>query len=152
MLECKFKFFKDTESKYDVSYTLFDEHGNVIDAGMVPYEPKTPIKTMNEAKHRVAQALSMRLKYTRPGVQIKMNCLNPASDFLTRSEMYRIARGLEEPQPTKPEASCVASDNDQQYEVVCVGQGLWTIRKSQTQYYTEQEAKTELFKRIVNGE
>ena len=152
MLECQFKFFKDTDSKYDVMYTLMDEKGATIDAGRVPYVPlHGPLKTMNEAKKKITQALCMRLKYTRPGVNIKMICKNPQSDFLTKSQMYWINKGM--PTEEQPKVSCVATpdNNEQLFEVVEVG-GIWTIKKHDEPYYTEAEAKTELFKRIVNGQ
>ena len=156
MLECQFKFFRESPTTFQVMWTLADEKGSIIDSVSRKYSPMDgkPIDTMNEAKVKIRATVRMDIKYRFPGRDFKIVCTNPKSDFLTRVEMFAHRRqknkGLAEELsgPTQPVVP--SSDTDQLYEVVEVN-GVWTIVKHTEPYYTEAEAKTELFKRIVNG-
>lgn len=156
MLECQFKFFRESPTTFQVMWTLADENGSIIDSGSRKYTPMDghPIETMNEAKVKIRATVRMDIKYRFPGRDFKIVCTNPESDFLSRVEMLErtrqknkgiVAELLEASQPVVP-----SSDTDLLYEVVEVN-GVWTIIKHTEPYYTEAEAKTELFKRIVNG-
>lgn len=156
MLECQFKFFRESPTTFRVMWTLTDEKGSIIDSGTRKYSPidGRPIDTMNEAKVKIRATVRMDIKYRFPGRDFKIVCTNPESDFLTRAEMYARKRQknkvlVEELSgPTQPVVP--SGDTDQLYEVVEMN-GVWTIVKHTEPYYTEAEAKTELFKRIVNG-
>lgn len=151
MLVCQFRFFKETDNKFQVTWKLINENDDVVDSGVKPYCPlRGPIKTMNEAKSKIKDALYAQMIYAHPGQKIRLLCINPKSDFLTKQQLYRLKHGLE---PVGQLSLPVPERTDEmpQYEVACVS-GTWTIKKHDTPYYTEQEAKTELFKRIVNGE
>lgn len=160
MLECQFKFFREGPATFQVMWSTTDEHGVTIDSGSRKYTPLNgePIDTMNEAKVKIRATLRMDVKYRFPGRDCKFVCTNPEKDFLSRSEMYALSRKkIQAAQGVLdlPETSVVPdSDTDQLYEVVEVltpNGTVWTIKKHTEPYYTEAEAKTELFKRIVNG-
>ena len=87
-------------------------------------------------------------------------CLNPDSDFLSRSEVRALNiqkknQRIEEQTPVivlgEPQEVIRQKPNgERQYEVVEVG-GVWTIKKHDTKWYTADEAKTQLFAKVVNG-
>lgn len=99
---------------------------------------------MNDWRASVGQAARMRVKKELGVTQsIKVVCLNDASMFLTKYEKTK-----------KTRLGTRNSDTDSGERLYTVAQvnGVWTIKKVETQLLTEEEAKTVLFKKIVNGE
>ena len=115
------------------------------------YEAKTtytPVslcpQDMNDWRASVGQAARMRVKKELGVTQgIKVVCLNDTSMFLTKYEKTK-----------KTRLGTRNSDTDSGERLYTVAQvnGVWTIKKVETQLLTEEEAKTVLFKKIVNGE
>ena len=114
------------------------------------YETKTtytPVslcpEDMNDWRASVGQAARMRVKKELGLTQsIKVVCLNDASMFLTKYEKTKKTRLGTQISDT--------SSEDRLYTVVQEN-GVWTIKKVKILLLTE-EAKTVLFKKIVNGE
>ena len=73
-------------------------------------------------------------------------CLNDKSWFLTKGEKANKTRMRAKNQAAE------ATDSDERLYTVAQVNGVWTIKKVETQLLSEEEAKTVLFKKIVNGE
>lgn len=104
-------------------------------------------KDMNDWRRLIAQAARMRiLKECKISQDISVICLNDKSDFLTKGE-----KAIKTRMAAKNHA---AEDSDSGVRIYTVVQehGVWTIKKVEIQLLTEEEAKTVLFKKIVNGE
>ena len=54
-------------------------------------------------------------------------------------------------EPAKIELAAPQISKERLYEVVEVG-GVWTIKKHDDKWYTAEEAKTQLFAHVVNGD
>ena len=73
-------------------------------------------------------------------------CLNDKSWFLTKGEKANKTRLRAKNQAVE------ATDSGERLYTVAQVDGIWTIKKVETQLLTEEEAKTLLFQKIVNGE
>lgn len=166
----KLEFFvRKTGIDIYVADYKFYQNANLLEARTYNYKQRTPIKHFNDAVNRIRGIISLYLgrKYGLKGRDIEVICTNPESDFLTRSEMarrYWAERFGEEYQevaktetkvlvsePEKIESAAPQISKERLYEVVEVG-GVWTIKKHDSPWYTAEEAKTQLFAKVVNGE
>lgn len=165
----KLEFFvrEINEDTYAVDYKFY-QNANLLEARTYMYHARVPVKHFNDAIARIKGivALSMSRKYGVENTKIQKICTNPKSDFLTRSEMakrYWAERFGEEYQeattetevlvsePAKIELAAPQISKERLYEVVEVG-GVWTIKKHDDKWYTAEEAKTQLFAHVVNGD
>ena len=110
----------------------------------------TPIalepQDMNDWRNGIVQAARMRVrKELGIAKDVTAVCVNDKSWFLTKGEKISKARSSTKTPVVKP------STEERLYTVVQEN-GVWTIKKVETQLLTEEEAKTVLFKKIVNGE
>ena len=112
------------------------------------YTPVTVTPTdMNDWRKYIAQAARMRVKKELDiAKDIVSVCLNDKSWFLTKGEKANKTR-----MRTKNQAVEDTDSGERLYTVAQVN-GVWTIKKVETQLLTEEEAKTVLFKKQVNGE
>ena len=102
---------------------------------------------LNDWRRLIAQAARMRiLKECKLSQDISVVCLNDKSEFLTKGEKAKKTRIV-----AKIHAAEESVSGERIYTVV-QEHGVWTIKKVETQLLTEEEAKTVLFKKIVNGE
>lgn len=153
----------------DARYNLYDNEACkwLVNTTYVTYKPQaqvleeSPIDTMNDLKERVRQAIRARIRATL-GIykDIEFTCTNPDSDFLTRSEMFAINKAKRRERADKvgegissnpTEANAVTGAEKRLYEVIKKND-VWTIVKHETELLTAQEAKTQLFAHIVNGD
>lgn len=144
---------KDGEWKTNYRYKLINtETGEVISDVTTTYTPRARIPDdMNEWRTAIAYAARMRVREEHKIFNdMSIVCLNKKSDFLTKGEKSKKTRAskrvaaLAAPQTESVQQDCcyyVVQDN-----------GVWTIKKSASQLLTEDEAKTLLFQKIVNGE
>ena len=112
------------------------------------YTPTTVTPTdMNDWRRFIAQAARMRV---RKELDIRKDiicvCLNDKSWFLTKGEKANKTRMRAKNQAVEN------TDSGERLYTVAQVNGVWTIKKVETQLLTEEEAKTVLFKKIVNGE
>lgn len=110
----------------------------------------TPIalepQDMNDWRNGIVQAARMRVrKELGIAKDVTAVCVNDKSWFLTKGEKISKARSSTKTPVVKP------STEERLYTVV-QEHGVWTIKKVETQLLSEEEAKTVLFKKIVNGE
>ena len=102
---------------------------------------------MNDWRKYIAQAARMRVrKELAIAKDIISVCLNDKSWFLTKGEKANKTRMRAKNQAAE------ATDSGERLYTVAQVNGVWTIKKVETQLLTEEEAKTVLFKKIVNGE
>ena len=164
------KFFvreinKDT---YATDYEFY-QNDNLLEGRTYMYHARIPVKHFNDAVARIRGIVSLSLsrKFGVQNTKITKVCTNPKSDFLTRAEMakkYWAERFGEEYQeaaetetevlvsePAKIELAAPQISKERLYEVVEVG-GVWTIKKHDVKWYTAEEAKTQLFAHVVNGD
>lgn len=162
------KFFvreinKDT---YATDYEFY-QNDNLLEGRTYMYHARVPVKHFNEAVARIRGivALSLSRKFGVQNTKITKVCTNPKSDFLTRAEMsqrywdnrFNDAYGTETETkmlvstPAKIELVSPTISKERLYEVVEVG-GVWTIKKHDDKWYTAEEAKTQLFAHVVNGD
>lgn len=148
------------KNQYAFDYKLY-HNKNVLDAGTYKYFPRQEHDTLNSARNmgRWAVRTAMAKKY---GIKkMKTVCLNPESDFLSRAELAQISRqkrALEQAKPVEnvilgepQKVEIVNTSKERLYEVVEVG-GVWTIKKHNTKWFTAEDAKTQLFAKVVNGD
>jgi hypothetical protein len=159
----KLEYFlrKINDQTYAADYKLF-QNGRVIEERTYTYNARTPIKHFNDANARIKGIISLDIS-RRLGINnktIAKVCTNPKEDFLTRSEMaqrYWTNRANEiygEQAVLIGEAQEIIETpitTDRLYEVVEVG-GVWTIKKHDSKWFTAEEAKTQLFAHVVNGD
>lgn len=160
----KVKFFvrKIDELHFAADYTVF-QNANILETGVYYYTARTEPKHFNEAVMRVRWCLYTKLRTKYGNVPLAQECTNPKEDFLSMKQMCAMAaqRKNEEVlakaaklQPTlfaQPEKIEKKATGERLYEVVEVG-GIWTIKKHDSKWYTADEAKTQLFAKIVNGD
>lgn len=125
-----------------------NETDSVLLETTTTYTPVTVTPTdMNDWRKFIAQAARMRIRkelgITKDIISV---CLNDKSWFLTKGEKANKTRLR-----TKNQAVENADSGERLYTVAQVN-GVWTIKKVETQLLTEEEAKTLLFQKIVNGE
>lgn len=162
----KMEFFvrQISDSQYAVDYKLYN--GNtVMEDATYHYIARVPVRHFNDAVSRVRGIVSLTLKRKYGIKTIECVCTNPNDQFLSRSELshmaYRKKMGIVEPSVATPVDDMVFRSEaqpiekivtgDRVYEVVEVG-GIWTIKKHDAKWYTADEAKTQLFAKIVNGD
>lgn len=125
-----------------------NETDNVLMETTTTYTPvKLTPTDMNDWRRFIAQAARMRV---RKELDIRKDivcvCLNDKSWFLTKGEKAN---------KTRMRAKNLAVENtdsgERLYTVAQVN-GVWTIKKVETQLLSGEEAKTLLFQKIVNGE
>lgn len=110
----------------------------------------TPIslepQDMNDWRNGIVQAARMRVK-KELGISkdVSAVCVNDKSWFLTKGEKISKTR-------SNAKAPVVKTSTEERLYTVVQEHGVWTIKKAETQLLTEEEAKTVLFKKIVNGE
>lgn len=103
---------------------------------------------MNDWRRFVVQAARMRVKKELGlSKDISAICLNDASWFLTKAEKANKTRSN-----TNKCVVAQPADSGERIYTVVQEHGVWTIKKVNIQLLTEEEAKTVLFKKIVNGE
>lgn len=125
-----------------------NETDSVLMETTTTYTPVTLTPTdMNDWRRFIAQAARMRV---RKELDIRKDiitvCLNDKSWFLTKGEKANKTR-------LRAKNHVVEStDSGERIYTVVQEHGVWTIKKVETQLLTEEEAKTVLFKKIVNGE
>lgn len=146
----------------DARYNLYDNEACkwVENTTYVTYKPQAqvleenPIETMNDLKERVRQAIRARIR-ANLGIykDIKFICTNPDSDFLTRSEMIANSKAKRREREGKTSEGITSTTGPEKrlYEVIKKNEA-WTIIKHETELLTAQEAKTQLFAHIVNGD
>lgn len=139
--------FDEEQQGYKYSYDLKKvSDGSVILNETKIYRPRTrTIKTEFDLRHGVRDAIRMYIKYLlKINKRISFRCTN-TSNSITR-------RSLLKPCFNTP---CITKELQKQdkklYSVIQI-QGVWTIKKCTSELLTEEEAKTLLFKKIVNGE
>lgn len=153
----------------DARFNLYDNEACkwVANTTYVTYKPQeqvleeSPIETMNDLKERVRQAIRARIR-ANFGIykDIKFICTNPDSDFLTRSEMFAINKAKRRERAGKdsegitstPAETIAATEPEKRLYEVIKKNDVWTIVKHETELLTAQEAKTQLFAHIVNGD
>lgn len=151
---CDFSFVKTDENTWDVTYDLENLSDHIVISATKPYTPRTlsPADN-NEARSAIRQWLRAMFKIWY-GVAngVKFTCTNPASDFLTRGEKIAKTRATMRVfvQPTVTPV-VHNSNNPRVFEVVQVGK-VWTIIRHESELLSEQEAKTQMFAHIVNGD
>lgn len=148
----------------------FYQNNHVIDEGTYTYRPWKMPENLNAVRNTGRWAVRTHLA-KRYGVrEMTTVCLNPKSDFVTRGELrakamrkkfmekYDLVSTEEKAQeetvlmaePQKIEKFTPVKGG-RLYEVVEVG-GVWTIKKHDTKWFTAEEAKTQLFAKVVNGD
>ena len=154
-LKIEYKFEKIGLKTYRIIYSAHDTEGtiNINDAETL-YHPRQEFANNNQVRNG-CYALMNNMAARTWEFRGKRNivCNNPKEDFLPKNWRWREATGrdtktvelpLDKPMgPVEPNA-CV-------YEVVQADGGVWTIVRHTEPYYTQEQAKVELFKRIVNG-
>ena len=125
-----------------------NETDSVLLETTTTYTPVTVTPTdMNDWRRFIAQAARMRVrKELDISKDITSVCLNDESWFLTKGEKANKTRLHAKNQPVE------GTDSGERLYTVAQVNGVWTIKKVGTQLLTEEEAKTVLFKKIVNGE
>lgn len=125
-----------------------NETDSVLLETTTTYTPVSVTPTdMNDWRRFIAQAARMRI---RKELDIRKDivcvCLNDKSWFLTKGEKANKTR-----MRAKNQAVETTDSGERLYTVAQVN-GVWAIKKVETQLLSEEEAKTVLFKKIVNGE
>lgn len=125
-----------------------NETDSVLMETTTTYTPVTVTPTdMNDWRRFVAQAARMRVrKELGIAKDIITVCLNDKSWFLTKGEKANKTRLRAKNQAVED------TDSGERLYTVAQVNGVWTIKKVETQLLTEEEAKTLLFQKIVNGE
>lgn len=125
-----------------------NETDSVLMETTTTYTPISLTPTdMNDWRRFVAQAARMRVrKELDIAKDIVCVCLNDKSWFLTKGEKANKTRLRAKNQTVE------ATDSGERLYTVAQVNGVWTIKKVETQLLSEEEAKTVLFKKIVNGE
>lgn len=120
---------------------------NILYETTTTYTPITlDPQDMNDWRNGIVQAARMRVKKELGmSKDVTAVCVNDKSWFLTKGEKLSKTRSSTKAPVVKP------STEERLYTVV-QEHGVWTIKKVETQLLTEEEAKTVLFKKIVNGE
>lgn len=159
----KLEYFvrKINEQKYAADYTLY-QNEYILESKTYTYHAHTPIKHFNNACARIRGIISQTLA-RRFGIEnraIQKVCTNPQEEFLSRSEMAQMYLDKRINEIYGDETVLVGEPQeiietpittDRLYEVVEVG-GVWTIKKHDSKWYTAEEAKTQLFAHVVNGD
>lgn len=125
-----------------------NETDSVLLETTTTYTPVSLTPTdMNDWRRFIAQAARMRVK-KELGItkDITTVCLNDKSWFLTKGEKANKTRLRAKNQAVED------TDSGERLYTVAQVNGVWTIKKVETQLLTGEEAKTLLFKKIVNGE
>lgn len=146
----------------------FFQNDNVLDEGTYKYRPWKKPENLNSVRKIGRWAVRTHLS-KRYGVnQMTTVCVNPKSDFVSRAELrantvrkkFLERYNLEETAKEKPEETVLMAEpqkiekctpTDRIYEVVEVD-GVWTIKKHDAKWFTAEEAKTQLFAKVVNGD
>lgn len=145
----------------------FYQNDHVLDEGTYTYRPwKTP-ENLNDVRNTGRWAVRTHLAKRYGVKEMTTLCLNPQSDFVSRAELransvrkkFMKKYNLEEAGTKKEETVLMAepqkiekkATGERLYEVIEVG-GIWTIKKHDSKWYTADEAKTQLFAKIVNGD
>lgn len=149
--------------QYVADYKLYNGN-NLMEDTTYHYIARVPVRHFNDAVNRVRGIVSLMLKRKYGIKKIECVCTNPRDQLLTRSELahmaYRKKMGIIAPKDSdmvlrgeaQPiETLCNTASTERVYEVVEVG-GVWTIKKHDCKLYTADEAKTQLFAKIVNGD
>ena len=104
------------------------------------------LQDMNDWRNGIVQAARMRVK-KELGItkDVTAVCVNDKSWFLTKGEKISKTR-------SSTKTPVVKTSTEERLYTVVQEHGVWTIKKVETQLLTEEEAKTVLFKKIVNGE
>ena len=125
-----------------------NETDSVLMETTTTYTPVTLTPTdMNDWRRFIALAARMRVKKELDiRKDIVCVCLNDKSWFLTKGEKANKTRLRAKNQAVE------ATDSGERLYTVAQVNGVWTIKKVETQLLSEEEAKTVLFKKIVNGE
>ncbi len=154
-LKIEYKFEKIGLKAYRVVYSAHDTEGTInINDAEAYYRPRQEFANNNQARNGCYAFMNnMADRNWEFKGRKSIVCLNPKEDFLPKNWRWREATGrdkktvelpLDKPTgPVEPNA-CV-------YEVVQADGGVWTIIRHAEPYYTQEQAKVELFKRIVNG-
>lgn len=165
----KLEFFirEINETTWAFDYKFY-QNDRVLDEGTYTYRPWKKPENLN-AVRKVGRWAVRTYLAKRYGVnQMKTVCVNPKSDFVSRAELrantvrkkFMEKYNLEETEENKPEETVLMAEpqkiekrtpTDRVYEVVEVG-GIWTIKKHDTKWFTAEEAKTQLFAKVVNGD
>lgn len=160
----------NAKGEYSVQYTMTCDNPHIRPCnGSRMYKPRAKGLDINAIRNRIANNLYAYFysMYSDKEPSLRMNCMNPESDFLSRTELYRVrerkvgnfkkapvnvfspARQLDLPAPETPVQETV-SPRSRIYELRQVetvnGDKVWTIVKCEKKLFTEQEAKEELFR------
>lgn len=161
---CEFNFTKLGEGEYRVNYAVADAANREIDSGTRIYRPRSmdKIKDNNDVRAFTNAWLRATILFAL-GLNkgVKFVCTNPESDFVSRADKMRatlernkrsrlLVAAQDEP-VAESRPTPTASSNGRLFEVVQKN-GVWTIIKHESELLTEEEAKTQLFARIVNGD
>lgn len=158
----KMEFFvrQVTDRMVAVDYKLFKD-ANVLEEATDHSVSRTPLKHFNHAVSRARGILAQKIKRKYGFVKLECVCLNPKEQFASKGELLqralskrfadKLAETEQEILVSEPEPLERKPSTERLYEVVEVG-GVWTIKKHETKWYTADEAKTQLFAKVVNGE
>ena len=146
------------DNKYAFDYKFY-QNNIIIDEGVYRYCPWQQHDCLNSVRNTGRWALRTQLAKKYGVKSMQTICKNPESDFLTRAERraqtaqkYKQER-LEQKEQLflgEPQLIKTKTSKERLYEVVEVG-GVWTIKKHATKWFTAEEAKTQLFAKVVNG-
>lgn len=143
-----------------IDYKLF-KNGVVLEEATDHSCSTEPLKHFNHAVSRARGIISQKLKRKYGVVKLECVCLNPKEQFASKRELIqrafakrfadKMADSEQETLFSEPEPLERKSSTERLYEVVEVG-GVWTIKKHETKWFTADEAKTQLFAKVVNGD
>lgn len=154
-LTIEYSFEKIGLNLYRVVYSAHDTEGTIaINNSETTYKPRLDFKNNNEVRSGCYKFLAnMAYRTWNFKGSVSIICTNSKEDFLTRNWRRREATGCDKKTVELPldKPTAPVEPNACVYEVVQDGAGVWTIVRHAEPYYTQEQAKVELFKRIVNG-
>lgn len=148
----------------------FYKNDRVLDEGTYTYRPWRKPENLNAVRNTGRWAVRTHLAKRYGVKEMTTLCLNPKHDFVSRAELRAISvrkKFMERYNLEKAEAKRQAEtvltaepqkiekrkpvNNERVYEVVEVG-GVWTIKKHDKKWFTAEDAKIQLFAKVVNGD
>lgn len=149
MLETKIARLSKTQ--FSLEYKLTKD-SQLLESDVYVYTPRTHAGgiTLRQANMNARWALRTSLARRHNTTKIRMVCTTSKEDFIKDEKEIERAVALLHgaPQPITPSAP---KNTERLYEVVKVGD-VWTIVKHENPFYTAEEAKTQLFAKVVNGD
>lgn len=139
-----------------------EDHPEINNNYVYGYKPSKQIRDNNELRTRIGCSLRQDAINKNPELAdetIKVKCLNPASDFLSRREMWNqrghtakyreMFAGKPKGESKEEKKEPTAPTNKREFEVKQIqaadGTEYWTIVKSELELFSEEEARNKLF-------